>query len=423
MGVGVSARRRAARDQPNPGDMGTERLRRAFDSPPVVLGVLGVLALGVVLRFVCQSDMWADEVLSVNIARLPLGRITTALRHDGAPPLYYLLLHAWMRVFGTGTASVRALSGLAGTLTLIPMWFIGRRLDLRRVRLGLAPADAPAVVAWSALLLFALSPFAIRYSTEARMYALVMLFVALGYLAVVRALERPTAVRLVERGAAHRRVALHPLLVVLAARGHRGRRGRGRGPRRSRRTCRAAARARCARRRPAHVPAVGSGLPVPAAPHRDAVGRARQSRRELVGGVQLVRWQCARGRVDAARAGAARCLRRGRRRRPSPRRARPRDRARRAGGGRGRVRHGGARAPDRPTDRHHVRRSLRVGGVPALRRGRPPSGCSRSATHACARECSSWRSCWAPGAGQQRRPSAHAGVPAGTDHPRPGRTR
>src|SRR6478752_3738779 len=196
MGVGVSARRRDARDQQNRAEMAADRLRRGLDSPPVVLAVVGVVALGVVLRFVCQSDMWADEVLSVNIAKLPFDRLMPALRHDGAPPLYYLLLHGWMRAFGSGPTAVRALSGLAGTLTLIPMWCIGRRLDDRRRRLALAPADSPNVVAWSALLLLALSPFAIRYSTEARMYALVMLFVTLGYLAVVRALERPTVFRL-----------------------------------------------------------------------------------------------------------------------------------------------------------------------------------------------------------------------------------
>ena len=46
------------------------------------------------------------------------------------------------------------------------------------------------------MLLLAASPFAIRYATEARMYALVMLLVFVGYLALLRALERPSWGRL-----------------------------------------------------------------------------------------------------------------------------------------------------------------------------------------------------------------------------------
>jgi hypothetical protein len=193
MGVGVSMRHRAV----SPAEAPSEARRAPFDTPGILLGVGVVLALGVALRFVCNSDLWADEALSVNIARLPIDRIPAALRHDGAPPLYYLALHLWMRLFGTGDATVRALSGVIGTVTLVPVWFVGRRIDDRRRRIGLAPPDAPNVVAWSTLLLFALSPFAIRYSTEARMYALVMLLAACGYLAVVRALDRASPVRLV----------------------------------------------------------------------------------------------------------------------------------------------------------------------------------------------------------------------------------
>lgn len=192
MGVGVSTRHRAV----NPGETPTETRRRRTDNPWILLGIGAALALGVVLRFVCASDLWADEALSVNIARLPLDAIPNALRHDGAPPLYYVLLHFWMRVFGTGNTTVRALSGVVGTLTLIPVWFLGRRLDRRLRRMEITPAEGPDFVAWATLLLFALSPFAIRYSTEARMYAVVMLLAACGYLAVVRALDRPAPGRL-----------------------------------------------------------------------------------------------------------------------------------------------------------------------------------------------------------------------------------
>ena len=55
--------------------------------------VIALFAVGVVIRFVTASHLWLDEALTVNIARLPLGQLTDALRRDGAPPLYYVLLH------------------------------------------------------------------------------------------------------------------------------------------------------------------------------------------------------------------------------------------------------------------------------------------------------------------------------------------
>ena len=39
---------------------------------------------------------WIDEGLSVGISDRPLGEIPDALRLDGSPPLYYMLLHVWM---------------------------------------------------------------------------------------------------------------------------------------------------------------------------------------------------------------------------------------------------------------------------------------------------------------------------------------
>jgi 4-amino-4-deoxy-L-arabinose transferase-like glycosyltransferase len=143
-----------------------------------------VLVAAVVLRFAVRSDLWLDEALSVNIARLPLGDLPNALKRDGAPPLYYVLLHFWMEAFGDGDTAVRALSGVLSLATFPAMYLAGRRLG---GRFG----------AWAAVLVFATSPYTFRYATETRMYALVMFLVAWGYLAVVRALDRPSVGRLV----------------------------------------------------------------------------------------------------------------------------------------------------------------------------------------------------------------------------------
>jgi len=68
-----------------------------------------VVAVGVVLRFVAASPLWLDEALSANLADLPLGDLADALRHDGNPPLYFVILHGWTGIFGNSTGVVRAL--------------------------------------------------------------------------------------------------------------------------------------------------------------------------------------------------------------------------------------------------------------------------------------------------------------------------
>jgi len=151
---------------------------------PLTLLVAAAILMGVVLRFVAGSPLWLDEALSVNIASLPLGEISDALRLDGHPPLYYLLLHGWIDLFGTGPVAVRSLSGL-WSLGLLPLtWVAARRLGGTRV-------------AWYATALLAVSPFAIRYGTETRMYAMVSVLALATWLLVDDALDRPAPGRLV----------------------------------------------------------------------------------------------------------------------------------------------------------------------------------------------------------------------------------
>ena len=129
------------------------------------------------LRFSTTSSLWLDEALSVNISQLPAGDLVRWLRHDGHPPLYYLLLHVWTDVFGTGDIAVRAMSGVFGLLTLPLAWIAGRR-------------RGGPLLGWIAVIVVALSPFAVRYSDEARMYSMVMFLAFAGYLLVDDVLRR-----------------------------------------------------------------------------------------------------------------------------------------------------------------------------------------------------------------------------------------
>lgn len=151
--------------------------RRTVPWAALAIGV--VVAAGVVARFVAASHLWLDEALTVNIAALPLSQLTEALRHDGSPPLYYAVLHVWMQFFGDGTIAVRALSGICAVACLPLAWRVGERVGGR-------------TVATAFLVLLALSPFAVQYATEARMYSMTMLLVLAGGLAIANLLERPS---------------------------------------------------------------------------------------------------------------------------------------------------------------------------------------------------------------------------------------
>lgn len=149
----------------------------------LVVGAVVVLT-GCALRFVAPSGLWLDEVLSVNISRLPVTQIPGGLVDDGSPPLYYYLLHYWMELFGQGDLAVRALSGVISVATLPLLWAAGRRAGGRRT-------------AWAALILAASSPWAIYYATDTRPYSAMALEAVLFYLVVNRALEFPARGRLV----------------------------------------------------------------------------------------------------------------------------------------------------------------------------------------------------------------------------------
>ena len=152
--------------------------------PPLAWAGVALAALaGVAGRTLADSPLWLDEALSVNIAGLPLGRIDDALRSDGHPPLYYWLLHAWMAVVGDGDGAARSLSVVLGVAALPLGWIVGRRVG------------GPATGAWTVVLL-AITPYAVRYGSEARMYSLVMLLVLAGAALVPIASRRPRPVTL-----------------------------------------------------------------------------------------------------------------------------------------------------------------------------------------------------------------------------------
>ncbi|MGZ4200657.1 MAG: glycosyltransferase family 39 protein [Thermoleophilaceae bacterium] len=133
-----------------------------------VVGVGALMALSAYLRMRSfGSGYWIDEGLSWGIASHHFFSIPHVLRQDGSPPLYYMLLHIWMGLFGTNERTTHGLS-LLFALPTIPVAFWAAR-SMFGERAG-----------WFAAVLFALDSYLTTYAQETRMYSLMVLLTLLA---------------------------------------------------------------------------------------------------------------------------------------------------------------------------------------------------------------------------------------------------
>ncbi len=153
------------------------------------VGVLAaILVVAAIVRWhvVGRDALWLDEGYSWWDAAQDFHALWTLVPNcDPHPPLYFALLHGWIAAFGDATTTMRSLSTLFGLATVAVVYFAGRELDRAR-----GAAHRRFGVGFVAALLFALTPFQVYFSVEARPYALLCLGAALltyGCLASVRA--------------------------------------------------------------------------------------------------------------------------------------------------------------------------------------------------------------------------------------------
>jgi len=182
--------------------------RRAW----IAFVLIMLLALGLRFYRIDAQSIWNDEGTSIALAQRDLPTITRNASHDIHPPLYYYLLHLWVKWAGTSEFSARSLSALAG-LVLVA----GTYLLARRTFSPVLGTDGPTT-AILASLFAAISPFQVYYAQEARMYILVTLFGLCAMLAYKRYLAGYGQVDDGEGWA--RRGALYILASVLAIYSH-----------------------------------------------------------------------------------------------------------------------------------------------------------------------------------------------------------
>jgi mannosyltransferase len=132
---------------------------------------------------IASPVVWRDELATWEAASRSLPQLWRMVHNmDAVLGCYYLLMHAWMTIFGDSPAALRTPSAIAMSGAAAVVALTGRRLAGRAA--GLTSG-----------LVFAVIPSISRYGQEARPYAFAVLFGALATLLLLRALERPSALR------------------------------------------------------------------------------------------------------------------------------------------------------------------------------------------------------------------------------------
>lgn len=131
------------------------------------------------LLYFTQS-LWRDEAFSILAAQKPIDFILQNLTFE--PPVYYLLLHYWIKIFGAGEIAARSLSLLGFTLATAVVIIWSEKL-FRRSPLG----TRNHWLCWVTPLLFFTNPMLLYYAFEIRTYAWYTFFATLSLFAYQQA--------------------------------------------------------------------------------------------------------------------------------------------------------------------------------------------------------------------------------------------
>lgn len=139
------------------------------------LTIMSVLAIALFSFFGINRSIWFDEACSVFEAGHDWeGIIREVKLTESSPPLYFLFLAVWIRIFGISELAVRSPSAIFYMLSLVAVYVLGKSIYNDR-KTGLLCS-----------FLYMLSPLAIKHAQNARMYSLLGLLVILSTLFFLR---------------------------------------------------------------------------------------------------------------------------------------------------------------------------------------------------------------------------------------------
>jgi uncharacterized membrane protein len=127
------------------------------------LAIVVSIAAGLRFYFIERNSLWLDEHTSLDVATKSLSDIVTGKGFNShTPPFYYVVLHFWLLLFEQSETALRSFSVVFDLLNIVLLY----RISLRITR-----SD---VNAFSVAFLYAISPFAIYFAQDGRMYTMLV---------------------------------------------------------------------------------------------------------------------------------------------------------------------------------------------------------------------------------------------------------
>lgn len=136
------------------------------------------LIIGTILRVVDLGgrSLWVDEGLTAGFVSEPIPVLLAGCAVNSNPPLFYLLLWPWVRIWGLSEISLGAFSAVTGLITIYFVYLLFRQLAGQRE-------------AFLAALITAVAPFMVYSSNDCRPYSFLGMVAVIATYYFIRAIQ------------------------------------------------------------------------------------------------------------------------------------------------------------------------------------------------------------------------------------------
>ncbi|HEX8974490.1 MAG TPA: glycosyltransferase family 39 protein [Patescibacteria group bacterium] len=137
-----------------------------------------ILLLAIAIRFtgLVRRDFWYDEAFTGVAVKESFSNMLNMIINDVHPPLYYLVLKIFAYFFNYSVFGIRLFSAIFGVLAVWAIYLVAKEMFGRKAAL------------WASFVT-TVSPFAIQYSQEARMYSMLVFLILMATYFFMRALR------------------------------------------------------------------------------------------------------------------------------------------------------------------------------------------------------------------------------------------